>query len=62
MPTKHMQKTSRILTWIELGLGFLLIALAITKLPTQPSEHLITLAILTIASAFTSPLRQEVAL
>ena len=54
-----MQKFCRMLTWTELGLGFLLILVAFKALTGETSSHLITLAVLTIASAFAYNIKVE---
>ena len=59
MPTKRMQRFCRILTWTELALGFLLILVSIKALTGETSSHLITLAVLTIASAFAYNIKVE---
>ncbi len=59
MPSKRLQTQSRIITWIEFALGFLLILLAVYRLRDEGLPHWVSLIVLTIASAFAYNIKVE---
>jgi sigma-B regulation protein RsbU (phosphoserine phosphatase) len=59
MPSKRLQSFCKVLTWVELGFGFILIAMAVRLLWDQSTPHLTTVLVLTIASAFAYNIKVE---
>lgn len=57
MPSVALRKFSRFITWIELAVGFFLIAMAIYMLPVQ--EYWVTLLVLVVASSFSYHIKVE---
>jgi sigma-B regulation protein RsbU (phosphoserine phosphatase) len=55
----RMQRFCRFLTWVELGLGFLLIIFALLRLPVEASGRWASLIILVLASAFAYHIKVE---